>query len=325
MASFYPSYMSIFPSYRRKYQEQGRFLTNRVFKDWYDRLIMLDSAIFKWNNLPDTIDERFLELTLTFIGNALFLYDDVMGMYLTLPCNFGGDFNVYGIPYTRHAYAFKNSYHRRCTPYDSVIIPNNYLYKEHVSTLELYARRLTEIQRTQDINLHAQRTPILINTTQEQRMTVENAYKQYDEYTPVIFTSNDFGDYNSINVMKMDAPFIADKTDILLHNVFNEALSFMGYDNANQDKRERLVSDEVDGNNGQIKGQRGERLILRQKAADDINRLFGLNISVDVNPDLVVSDREVLKSNIGAYSYNYGGQIEAMLQRNNNATGGSGA
>lgn len=139
-------------------------------------------------------------------------------------------------------------------------------------------------------------------------------------FRTVIFGSDTMlADLNNINVLRTDAPFIADKTDILLHNILNEALSYMGYDNANQDKRERLVSEEVNANNGLIMGQRNERLILRQKAAEEINALFGLNVSVDVREDLVVSEQSPLKSNIGAYSYNYGGQIEAKLKE-----GGSG-
>lgn len=309
-SSYFPNPFEIFPSRRRKYQEHARYTTHRVFCDWYRRLILLDTAIFKWKNLPDTVDERFLELTLCFVGRAAWVYDEVMGIHLALPCNFGGNYNVYGIPYTRYVYSFQNSYHRTCDPHDSVIIPNNFMFGDHISTLELYANRLTEIQRTQDINLHAQRNPIIIKTSQEQRMTVENLYKQYDEFTPIIFGDNDILAESSMEVLRTDAPFIADKTDIMLHNILNEALSFMGYDNANQDKRERLVSDEVNANNGLIMGQRNERLILRQKAAEDINKLFGLNISVDVREDLVVANDTPIKSNIGAYSYQYGGEVK---------------
>lgn len=319
MNTMFPQPVGLFPSFRRKPQEGARFLTQRVYHDWLDRLIMLDTAIFKWKGLPITIDERFLELTLCRVGKALFMYDEVIGVYLGLPCNFGGDFNINGIPYTRYAFSYYNSYHKTCNPYDSVIIPNNYLFKDHFTTLELYAHRLTEIQRTQDINLHAQRTPILIKTPKEQELTMRNMYHQYDEFSPMIVGSKEVLDISSIEVLQTEAPFIADKTDILLHNILNEALSYMGYDNANQDKRERLVADEVNANNGLIMGQRNERLILRQKAANEINALFGLNVSVDVREDLVVAEQVPYKSNIGAYAYNYGGTIEAKLKE-----GGSG-
>ena len=316
MNSLFPSPISLYPSKRRKPQENARLLTQRVYNDWLDRLIMLDTAIFKWKGLPVTVDERFLELTLCSTGKLAFIYDEVVDAYLALPCNFGGDYNVYGIPKTRYVYSYATSYNRICYPTDSVIIPNNYLFKDHITTLELYAQRLTDIQRTQDINLHAQRTPILILAPKEQELTVRNLYKQYEEYTPVIFGSPTMlQDFNSVNVIQTEAPFVADKTDILLHNILNEALSYMGYDNANQDKRERLVSDEVNANNGLIMGQRNERLILRQKAAEEINALFGLEISVDVREDLIVANDIPLKSNIGSYSYNYGGQVEAAIKK----------
>lgn len=278
-----------FLNYTRSNRNSGKFDTQREYISWLNRLLLLDCSRYQWKGLPLSCDERILEMNLTFNGVVCFFKDDVMDAFYTLPVNLGGNFNIYGIPWDRHVYSRWNGYHNIVNPYNSVLIYNNYFKIPHSPTLETYARRLTEIERTIDINVHAQRTPILIKTTREQQLTMENLYKQYDEFLPRIIADEMIGDLSSFQVLKTDAPYLADRLDVLLHNVYNEALSFMGYDNANQDKKERLVASETDGNNGQIKGQRTEGLIMRRKAAQEISALFDLDVSVDIRPDISVS------------------------------------
>jgi len=54
----------------------------------------------------------------------------------------------------------------------------------------------------------------------------------------------------------------------------------LGLNNANQDKKERLVTDEVSANDEQVMASRNIHLKARKTAADKINKMFGLNINV---------------------------------------------
>lgn len=264
-------------------------MNNRTYLDYYYRLTELAINMFEWKYLPPTVDERFLELTLYSTGMAVFFEDEVMG-YLALSTMIGGNLDVYRVPRIRTAYAV-NGYNRRLDETDSVLIFNNYLRQPSMLAIELYAQRLYELERTIDVNVKAQKTPVLIQGTEQQRLTLKNLYMQYDGNAPFIFGNKSL-DVSGIQAINTQAPYVADKLEILKHQIWNEALTYLGIENANQDKRERMITDEVSSNLGAVEAQRYTKLNARRQAADAINRMFGLNIQVDFRSSFMTVSRE---------------------------------
>lgn len=267
----------------KKRRWQSAELNNRTYIDYYERLMELALNVFEWENLPPSVDERFLELTLYEYGYCLYFNDEVIGN-LALTCTIGGQLDVYRIPILRRAYAV-NGYNKLCKSSDSVLIFNNYLHTPTQLTIELFARRLYEIERAIDVNVKAQKTPTAILATEQQRLTMQNLYMQYDGNEPFIFGDKNM-DLEGIKSIKTDAPFVADKLQILKHQIWNEALTFCGIENSNADKKERLVSDEVGSNYGNIEAQRNVMLNARRQAVEKINRMFGTNINVKFRSSL---------------------------------------
>ncbi len=290
-------------SLKRRWQSAE--LNNKTYSDYYNRLMELALNVFEWENLPPSVDERFIELTLYEIGYCLYFNDEIIGN-LALTCTIGGQLDVYRIPLLRRAYAV-NGYNKMCSAKDSVLIFNNYLHTPTQSTIELFARRLYEIERAIDINVKAQKTPTLILSSEQQRLTMKNLYMQYDGNEPFIFGDKNL-DIDSIKSLKTDAPFVADKLEILKHQVWNEALTFCGIENSNMDKKERLVSDEVGSNYGNIEAQRNVMLNARKQAAKKINSMFGTKIDVHFRSNLVTMvnvdnvSRETLDNEEGTYN-----------------------
>lgn len=70
------------------------------------------------------------------------------------------------------------------------------------------------------------------------------------------------------------------------NRIWNEAMLFLGINNNNMDKKERQISDEVNSNLEQISMSRQIGLNSRRQGADEINRMFGTNITVNYNPEL---------------------------------------
>lgn len=262
---------------------QSAELNNKTYIDYYNRLMELALNVFEWENLPPSVDERFLELTLYEMGYCLYFNDEIIGN-LALTCTIGGQLDVYRIPVLRRAYAV-NGYNKMCSTKDSVLIFNNYLHTPTQLTIELFARRLYEIERAIDVNVKAQKTPTLILSSEQQRLTMQNLYMQYDGNEPFIFGDKNM-DIEGIKSLKTDAPFVADKLEILKHQIWNEALTFCGIENSNQDKKERLVSDEVGSNYGNIEAQRNVMLNVRKQACKKINAMFGTNIDVHFRSNL---------------------------------------
>ena len=258
-------------------------LNNKTYIDYYDRLMGLALNVFEWENLPPTVDERFLELTLYEMGYCLYFDDPIIGN-LALTCTIGGRLDVYRIPILRRAYAV-NGYNKMCSAKDSVLIFNNYLHTPTLLTIELFARRLYEIERAIDVNVKGQKTPKAILSSEQQRLTMKNLFMQYDGNEPFIFGDKNL-DIEGIKSLDIGSPFVADKLQILKHQIWNEALTFLGIENSNQDKKERLVSDEVGSNYGNVEAQRNVMLNARRQAVKKINAMFGTDINVKFRSNL---------------------------------------
>ena len=269
---------------RKRTNFEDSATTNTLtYMQYLRRLMELSMSMFEWKNLPRTVDPRYIELRLFETGSVVFFKDDVLGE-LCLDCIQQGNFDVYGNPITRRAYSCYNNYQKVLSNKDSVIIWNNYLRTNSVTDIQLYAKRLWDLDRSVDVNAKAQKTPILIQCNEKQKLSMKNLYMQYDGNTPVIFADNNI-DINGVKVISTQAPYVADKLYQLKNQIWNEALTYLGISNLNINKQERLITDEVSSSQGSTISSRYSRLECRKQAVDKINKMFGLDIEVDYRKD----------------------------------------
>lgn len=271
----------------RKAQSEAFLQNQRTYLQYVNRLTELSISMFDWKNLPETIDARFLELALFNDGMAVFFKDEVMG-YLGLQVMIGGTLDVYRIPITRTAFA-QNGYQMKLDQSNSVIIFNNMLHTNSILDVQEMSKRLYEIQRTIDVNVIQQKTPKIITCTENQRLVMKNLYAQYMGNEPFIFGDKNL-DLSGIKTFDTTSPYVADKLYDLKTQYWNEALTYLGISNVNTMKKERMITDEVQRNLGGTIASRYSRLFMRQQACEQINKMFGLNISVDYREDMQVLD-----------------------------------
>ena len=272
---------------------ESAYMNNRTYLHYYNSLTELSLSMFEWKNLPATIDQRFLEMCLFSDGMCVFFEDEVLG-YLCLQCMIGGKLNVYRIPMQRRAYA-TNGYNKELDGTNSVIIFNNYLHTNSMLDVEMYSKRLYDLDRAIDVNAKAQKTPVLIQCDESQRLTMKNLYKQYEGNEPFIFGSKGL-DANGLKVLQTAAPYVADKLYELKSQIWNEALTYLGISNTNVTKKERMISDEVIRNMGGTIASRYSRLESRRQAVEQINKMFGLDIEVNYRADYREADDELMLS-----------------------------
>jgi len=253
-----------------------------TYTQYMERLIDLSVSMFDWVNVPDTIDTRFLELTLFHDGQAVFFNDEELG-FLCLQSAVNGRFNVYRIPVRRRAYAV-NGYQRDLTDKDSVLVWNNLIHSNSVIEVRNFAQRLYNLDRIIDVNVNAQKTPVMIQATEQQRLTLLNLYKAYDGNAPFIFGDKNL-DLSGIKAISTGAPYLADKLYELKTEIWNEALTYLGISNVNIRKKERLITDEVNRLQGGTIASRYSRLQARRQACEEINRMFDLEIWVNYRED----------------------------------------
>lgn len=248
-----------------------------VYHDYYSRLKTIALSCFEWEGLPESCSARFLESVLFDLGQAVFVNDPEMG-FLTLKVTPADTLNVYNEPlaYT----AFSINYHRMYRADECVIIRNTPLSKSTDSTIMRYAEKLAEIDRTIDVNVKAQKTPLVLRCDEKTRKTLETLYAQYDGNRPFIVADKSLME-KPLECITTGAPFVADKLREEKRAVWNEVLEFLGLNtNPADKKKERLIVNEVDANNEQIDIQVEAMLAERKLAAEAINKMFGLNVSV---------------------------------------------
>lgn len=272
---------------------ESAYSNDRAYLLYYNRLTELATSMFEWHNLPDSIDARFLELGLYSRGQMVFFNDPLpeenpLG-YLCLNVAASGPFNVYHIPTLRRAYAITGA-NWSLDESNSVIIYNNYLRQPSMFEMEYYARRLWDLDRTIDVNARAQKTPILIRCSENDRLSIINMYKEYDGNAPVIKGDKTL-DPSAFSVLNTGAEFTGDRLYELRTKIWNEALERLGISSV-QHKAERMVQQEAAQAQGGTVASRYSRLKMRQMACDEINRMFGLDIWVEYSQDYQVMDTE---------------------------------
>lgn len=260
-------------------------VNNLTYMQYLNRLTELSVSMFEWKNLPPTVDARYLELHLFESGSMVYFNDEVIGN-LCLDCLPSGRLDVYGNPVLRRAYSGYNNYQKLLKESNSVIIWNNYLHTNSILEVKMFAKRLYNLDRIIDVNANAQKTPVLIQGTEQQRLTLKNLYKEFDGNSPFIFGDKNL-DLNSLKCLQTGAPYVCDKLYNLKQMYWNEALTYLGINNTGAQKRERMLSIESSQAQGGTISSRYSRLQSRREAVEKINAMFGTNIEVNYREDFM--------------------------------------
>lgn len=277
---------------------ESAVLNNLTYMQYLNRLTELAISMFEWKNLPSSVDPRYLELHLFETGCMVYFDDEVLGN-LCLDCITNGRLDVYGNPILRRAYSGYNNYQKLLKESNSIIIWNNYLHTNSILDVKMFAKRLYNLDRIIDVNANAQKTPVLVQGTDKQRMTLVNLYAKYEGNAPFIFGDKNL-DLNALKVLQTGAPYVADKLYQLKTQIWNEALTYLGISNINIQKKERLITDEVTRNQGGTIASRYSRLESRRQAVKKINAMFGTNIEVNYREDFQQVDNDTIPYEAGA-------------------------
>ena len=267
--------------------ELSMFLNNATIIDYEDRLHMLAISLFTWKGLDDVAGfgaSHFIEESLYRYGKACVVKDNEIGIK-ALNVTAAGKLNLYYLPVKVNC--FSTGYNKIYDFDDVVYIMNNELQKPTKDTLTLFAARLYETERTTDVNLQAQKTPVLIEGDKNTLLTLKNIYMQYSGNMPVIYGNKNFDVSSKLNVLRTDAPYVVDKLDTHKDKIWNDCMTFLGINNANTSKKERLVTSEVESNDQLINYYLNCFYKKRKEACDILNKKFNTNVRIVLNKDVV--------------------------------------
>lgn len=251
-------------------------LNNLTFATLYDKFKMLSCSAFEWSGLPEGIEEKFIERYLFTFGKAVFFKHPKMS-YMCLEAQDSGRLNVYGEPLGYIATGFNFS--KFLNSDECVIIENNPLRKCTHDFVMFYVNKITEAERTMDVNVKSCKTPYIIACDDKDVLTFKRIFQLIDGNTPAIYADKGLN-LDALNVLKTDAKFLGNDIMDYKKSVENELLTFLGFDNLAVDKKERVNLSEANSNNQMTKSFADLQLESRKLACEKINEMFGLNISV---------------------------------------------
>lgn len=260
------------------------------FKFWRDYLCSLAMSAFKWDNVPAGIDPRAIEYILLYFGQgAMFMDEGGLLFAQAAPSN---NINMFynpnaimltapnGQTWQRHCETWVlegEDGERIVMPKDACMCFDNMLRLPMMRYINNYAKRLAMFDRIIDLNIGAQRTPYIITGAEEAKKTRQAVIRKLDNNDQYISLNASVpGGVIGIDVLNTNAPYVADKIMSDKQKVLNEAVTFVGVDNTNNEKKERMIDAEATSNNEQIMVMRRSRLQSRRYFCELCNRQFDM-------------------------------------------------
>lgn len=263
------------------YKSVAQMANNMTFSYYFYKLTLIARALFQWDGLPNNMDDRWIEKYLFTSGKCIFFNDPTLGFMVAGLAEQSG-VNCYGDPVDVWPVAENYVYNgpKLVNGENCYIIRNNDLMLPNFPIVRHYAFKLANIDRAIDTNIEAVKTPIIVRCSEKQRLSLKNAINQRKDNEPVIWANDQANISDMVSTLDTNAPVVFPQLQIQKHMILNEAFTDFGINNANMDKKERMVANEVEANNEQVKASEDVLLKAREEACKQINRIFGLNMSV---------------------------------------------
>lgn len=286
--------------------EDAVLMNNATYFDYLERFKRIALSMFEWTNLPDSMDARYLERCLYYTGQAAMLYLEPYGFINTKSAT-SGKLNLYGLPTRIRCYSYGeiNTSRRvfngvseavaKINGYEddtdddksteAILVLNNWEGVATATTVELFAMRMAIAERAIDVNIRAQKTPFMVVTNDNERLSMMNALDQVEKNAMALVVERNHFDPESFKTLETQAPFVADKLTDYKMGIWNEFLTFLGVDNISE-KRERMISAETMSNNECVNLNMMASFKTREKAAREFNQKYGKNVGVKLRSDV---------------------------------------
>lgn len=276
-------------------------LTNlHTYRMYKRQMTTLAENVFQFKNLPSFIDVSYLNQTLLYQGAIAFFMDEELGL-LALPFDVLGNLDIYGRPINIMARAYNGRYFRKLSNAPDSKIEDNFVIMYDNSSKESIfydilqmAERIALNKRTIDINIVQQRTPRIWKTSKDKELSLKGVLQEIDSMVENVLTYDSL-DLDEMECILQPSPFVADKVNINLDKEWAEFYRLIGVSNLIEQKRERLIKDEMSASQGGTIASRYSRFEPRKRALDEINKKWNLNIEVsyyDGEPDTEIKEEK---------------------------------
>lgn len=247
---------------------------------WFVRLLRLAESAIGWDGFPGYVDWTYLEYLLCRNGSAIVVYDEITDKYVVGQNASTGLLDIYGYPVNRRV-IFRNGKSMAAYPENSVIVYNNAMRNNDVWIFDLIADEMCNIDMAIRVNVNTQKTMPLIPVQESQILGVKNLMNDMitnEPYKLVDPNGLDIEAFKTALLFDNKRSFTADNMITVQRELWNRALSFIGVNNTNIEKKERINTFETNANLDEIGIMRQNRMNARKYAANLMKEKFGLEV-----------------------------------------------
>lgn len=259
---------------------QSAHSNQQLYLYYCDIITKMALARFRWVNLPDTCDERYLEWTLITQGVASIAYPRKMrGTFLSLQCAMQGQPNMYDRP-TRWLAIGHNGTRYECDRTNGVVVYDNQTRYPLMTGIQLYANELTHLRITRRMNRLHQQIPFIMTGPQEKRQDMANMFKQVAGGEPAILGTEDMQQIK-YDALTTGVQFLGEQLAVDEQNVWGRIYTMLGIKNTTL-KQERQTEDEIKAQAAPTELVMASSLSERRKAAHELNDRFGAYLKAPI-------------------------------------------
>ena len=278
----------------RKAQILQRMKNDDTWAYYMNRFAELAQGMFEWHNMGDYFDARFAEACLFYNGWVTLWYDEVVESFVcnkTIP---GTRLDIYGNMIDSTISAI-NGMQRNLNTSNSVVVYNSNLRGGYdgfnnrpippFMMLSVIVNEMTLLHQSKEQNINSMGTPMLLMGTPQQKTTLENIARSYDNKEKYIVIDKDFTQGKDADVKVLDTRCIDHIASFSteLDKCWSEGLTYLGLDNMGQSKRERMLVDEVNANNEEVSAAAAAKLNARNYALTKLNKIYNSKCYVTLN------------------------------------------
>lgn len=267
----------------RKKREICSLKREQLLFNYYKSLAI---QVFVWENLPNGIESRYIEEFLFEHTQVAFVNDKNLG-FICLPCSNYSGLNIYGEPTKLWVYSLNGKYEKSIEIDDCVRILDNPLVFNIKNYVNHYVTMMNDVQLCKRANLRKQVKPYFVVSTETNRLSVESIVDDYESGEDVVIIDKNLSDdnFDGFKLLTTNVEYIVDKLRVEEKACEYDLLTFLGINNNNLEKKERMLTDEVNSNNEYLMLNLAIRFNQRLRAVEKINEKYGLDVKVSINKD----------------------------------------
>lgn len=282
---------------KNRTQRKDKYMTKAYYtRLWRMRLSDLACNMFPYKGMPEEINMNAVSKMVMLGGYAIFFKDKALDKYFCLEGALTG-VDPYGYPNFAKPIS-KNISEGIIFPEmkvgeECIIIYANKVRGSALPYIVEFADKLAELDVAIKMNTRAMKHPLMLKTTEQKKESISSLMAQYEDDYYVVFTDQSLLDNTSLQVMD----FKVSASEILnlqkeKETVVNEFFNVFGI-SGSVEKRERMISGEMNAMMEQVAVNREMWMAPQRDAIEKINKMFGLNIEIDVPK--YMDDAEIVK------------------------------